>query len=351
MRILIYTDNHFCSNSSIVRSKGQKYSARLENQIETLNWINDIALEKNCDKMICLGDFFDSATLNAEELTALKEVKWNNLPKEFLVGNHEMGNNDLSYNSTNALSQYGKVIDKPTIDCGFGYEILYLPYMLESNRKPLSEIIEETTKEYYTGMFTTQEVKERSILSHNDLKGIRYGQYESKQGFDIDEIEKECSLFVNGHLHNGQWMTKKILNLGNCTGLNFTEDGFKYKHQIAILDTSTLKVELIENPYAFYFYQIDSFKALQDHINEFSDKYTIATIKVPENVLNQVRDICDKHFKAYRLLLDTTKEKNEQKDIKQLLKNDYITEFSNCCLENIDNNEILKEEIGLLSQE
>ena len=133
MRILLYTDNHFCSNSSIVRSKGQKYSARLENQIETLNWINNIALEKNCDKMICLGDFFDSATLNAEELTALKEVKWNNLPKEFLVGNHEMGNNDLSYNSTNALSQFGKVIDKPTIDCGFGYEILYLPYMLVGN--------------------------------------------------------------------------------------------------------------------------------------------------------------------------------------------------------------------------
>lgn len=91
MRICIWGDNHWSQYSSIIRKRGQKYSCRLENSIQSLNWVEKLAVDKNCDMTVCLGDFFDSSSLNAEEITALKDVHWSNLPKYFIVGNHEMG--------------------------------------------------------------------------------------------------------------------------------------------------------------------------------------------------------------------------------------------------------------------
>ena len=61
MRILLYTDNHFCTNSSIIRKNGEKYSIRLENQIKSVNWAEQLGIEKNCDMVIHLGDFFDKS--------------------------------------------------------------------------------------------------------------------------------------------------------------------------------------------------------------------------------------------------------------------------------------------------
>lgn len=349
MKICLYTDNHFSQYSSILRKRGNKYSLRLENQIESLNWVEKIAEEENCSSIICLGDFFDTPMLNAEELTALKDINFNkNIHHFFLVGNHEMGNNDLSYNSSYALSQYGTVINKPTIEIGFGYEILYLPYMLEDNRKSLQEIIEETTKEFYSGMITTQEVKERIILSHNDLKGIRYGQYESKQGFDIKEIDKCCSLFINGHLHNQQQITNKILNLGNITGQNFSEDGFKYSHCLAILDTNTLKVNLINNPYAINFYKIDTTK---DNNFDIIDKcYNgVATIRVNKDKVEELKNrLKSSNLLEYRLIIDyPIKEINNNQPVLKPKLN-HIDKFLNYISEKIEDSDILKEELSLL---
>ena len=179
MRILLYTDNHFCTNSSIIRKNGEKYSIRLENQIKSVNWAEQLGIEKNCDMVIHLGDFFDKSELTAQEL----------------VGNHEMGSSDLQYNSLNALSKIGKIVNEPYYMSGFGCRIIFLPYILETNRKPLQYYINSAIGDKWE----TQEVKNTIILSHNDIAGIRYGQYISKQGFDAQEIYDSCNLFVNGH--------------------------------------------------------------------------------------------------------------------------------------------------------
>lgn len=347
MKVLIYTDNHFCKESSILRLKGDKYSYRLENQIKSINWVENLAKEKRCEKIIQLGDFFDKAFLSSQELTALKEIKWADIPHIFLCGNHEMGSNDLQYNSLNALNKIGEVITKPTIDIGFGYEILYLPYILESNRKPLETIINETAQEYYAGTMITQEAKQRIILSHNDIAGIQYGPILSKQGFTLEEINKNCSLFINGHIHNQEKINEKVINLGNLTGLNFNEDGLKYKHSAMILDTNTLHYELIDNPYALYFYKLESLQKVKDNINRFSKDYSIATIKIKEDENEEARALCDKLFKTYRLL--TVFEQVEELDNNtQLLDTDYIAQFKNYCLQSIGNSDVLKEELSQL---
>ena len=86
MKIGIIGDIHFCEYSSILRTRGDKFSTRLENCIKSINWAED--LTRNCDKVIYLGDFFDKSSLNASELTAFSEINFNIVPHSFLVGNH-----------------------------------------------------------------------------------------------------------------------------------------------------------------------------------------------------------------------------------------------------------------------
>lgn len=119
MKVLIFTDNHFCETSSILRQFGTKYALRLENQILSLNWVEKTAEKNGCEAVICAGDFFDKSSLTDQELTALRDIKWSKLPHYFLVGNHESSTHELSINSTKAVaSKTRQVISEPTtIDC------------------------------------------------------------------------------------------------------------------------------------------------------------------------------------------------------------------------------------------
>ena len=114
MKIGVVGDVHWSKYSSIVRSRGNKYSTRLENCIKSINWAEEVT--KHCDLIVYLGDFFDKSDLSAEELSALNDLIWNDVPHKFLVGNHEMGLNDLSFSSSHTFNLHDnfEVIDEPT---------------------------------------------------------------------------------------------------------------------------------------------------------------------------------------------------------------------------------------------
>ena len=85
MKVAIYSDCHWSQNSSIIRSRGCKYSTRLENLIESINWVEQLAWNQGCDCIICCGDFFDSSVLNSEEISALQEIRWAPISHLFLT--------------------------------------------------------------------------------------------------------------------------------------------------------------------------------------------------------------------------------------------------------------------------
>ena len=179
MKIAIYADNHWCQYSSIVRSRGERFSTRLENQIKSLMWLDNTASAKRCDLILCLGDFFDKSTLNAEELTALSFIYGNGIrpmPHQFIVGNHEATDSQLMYSSVSAMGMTVGRWKYPTVVCmplkiNFGdTEVCYLPYQQECDRKPIK------------GIFGDCESKRRIIFSHNDIAGIQYGNAISKFG-------------------------------------------------------------------------------------------------------------------------------------------------------------------------
>ena len=243
MKLGVVGDVHWSRYSSIVRSRGEKYSLRLENCIKSINWAEKTFDDNDCEEIVYLGDFFDKPELNAEEITALKDIKWSNKRHYFLTGNHEITNVDLSNSSASVFSL---IPNKEVLTNSIQHSrenIVFIPYT-----KPGDD------GELFFSEFLVEK-HPKIIFSHNDIKGIQMGKYLSKAGFDLDSINNTCELFINGHLHNGEQIGN-LINLGNLTGQNFSEDAFKYKHRIMVIDTYTLEIEYFDNPYAFNFCKI-----------------------------------------------------------------------------------------------
>lgn len=244
MKYLICGDVHWSQYSSILRSRGEKYSTRLENLIKSVSWVESLADKNNCNSIIYLGDFFDRPDLNAEELTALQDVKWSNSNHIFIVGNHESNVNTLQFSSTKVFESIkADVISSPkTWDMG-NVLFTFIPY--SNNLKSLSEYVPESNKK-------------RIVFAHADIAGIQYGRIISTQGLDIYDIEKGCTLFFDGHLHNGGQIGKNIILVGNLTGQNFNENAQIYDHNVYLLDIEgdTISVERYTNEDALKFYKL-----------------------------------------------------------------------------------------------
>lgn len=344
MKILLYTDVHLSTNSSIIRRRGKVYSERLENVINSVNWAENKALELHCDEVICLGDFFDKPILTDEEITAITAIQWAKIPHTFIVGNHESSVNGLRYNSVKCLEALGfNIVDTPSIrKVDDKTDFVFLPYITEDNRKRLESYMD----------FGVNNI----VFSHNDIKGIQYGKIESPNGFPLADIEKDCKLFLNGHLHNGSFLNSKktILNLGNLTGQNFGEDASTYKHSIAILDTDTLEISFIENPYAFNFYKLEvddntdidtllsklknnsvvSFKCLNTRENELKTK------------LSEINNVCNYKIVLYSETLDS----DDNIVLDNLATVDHLKQFKEFILEQLGTSKTVLEELCEICQ-
>lgn len=348
MKIIVYADPHWASYSSIVRSRGEKYSTRLENLIQTINWVESQAVEQECNAVVCLGDFFDKSELNSEELTALQEIKWSNIKHYMLVGNHEMGRSNLELSSTHLFSLIPQcyVIDFPyIINDVNNTSLMFLPYQLEKDRNPL--------KKYFEGATLNDN---KIIFSHNDIAGIQIGKFVSTNGFSIEEIEQNCSLFINGHLHNESDIGSKIINIGNITGQNFSEDAFMFNHKALILDTENKSIVSLVNPYAMNFYKLDLTECSDDlQIQNALDtlKYpAVVTIKTNSNTDFIVRDLlttCDNIIEC-RIVMEASNDSQPVKQYREDLQLDHIQRFQSYVLSNIGDDELVLNELERVSK-
>lgn len=344
MKILIYSDVHFSQDSSIVRSMGDKYSTRLEYLINSLNWAEELAVKQECACVINLGDMFDKPTLNAMEITALKDIKWSSLDHWVLVGNHDSNINSLEYSSSEVLASLPnfRIISKPETLHLNDSLLHFIPYVTEKDRTRFSEYIDRTKDK---GL----EIKSHIVLSHNDIKGIQLGKYVSQEGFDVEEINKNCNLFLNGHLHNSTWVNQKILNVGNLCGMNFSEDAFKYSHCAHVLDIDTLTVTSYENPYALNFSKVeinDQHPFLHEYIKKPNNVFMIRCER--KHLDNLKISLTDNHnVVAYKVIVfDEELGKNETHQDIKLEKLDYLKTFNDFILDSLGNNDIIKDELN-----
>ena len=340
MKVGIYTDVHYGQYSSILRMRGQHYSKRLENCIQSLNWAEQLFQEQKCDMVVCLGDFFDHAQLGAEELTALNELKVGPGRHVAIVGNHEITNASRTFNSMSILQRlHWEVISAPQIEAYCDCSFIYLPYIVEEERKPLAD--------YCQGVSGS-----KIIFSHNDIKGIRYGAFVSEEGFDLKEIEQESSLFLNGHLHNGQFLNEAetILNLGNLTGQNFGEDAFHFKHYACIMDTSTLELQFFENPYAFNFVKVD-LTAGEDLQSLREIPNAVATIRTYEDQVASVRQALEELPVVANRVLIVPRETQASVTAEEVIASiDHLDLFKTFTLEKLGNTTLVQQELAQLME-
>lgn len=260
----------------------------------------------------------------------------------FITGNHEIGSNDLKYSSSHLFNMLPNSIEintasKDLIDSG-ACELCYMPYELEYHRKNLVDY------------FANKTAPRRIIFSHNDISGIQMGKWKSTSGFSVDEINDACDLFINGHLHNGSFINKKILNLGNLTGQNFSEDAFEYTHNIAILNTEDLSIKLVENPYALNFYKIDYNINKINHIKTHA--VVVATCKeddyeeFKETICNN-KNILFSRIVVDRFIDDCDDSLDDVGDF-TLDTSDHLQKFRDYIINTVGNSSLLNEELDLI---
>ena len=333
-RILVVGDVHWSTYSSIVRGRGERCSVRLEHLISSIDWCERLAEGQGCESIVYLGDFFDKPDLTSEEISMLDAISWSNKQHIFIVGNHESNVASLEYNSADALRAHGFfVVNTPKAIGG----IVYLPYITEGSRKPL--------REYLGGLDMP------IVFSHNDIKGIRYGMYESKTGFSVDEIESSTSMYINGHLHNGGWVNNPhtILNLGNICGQNFSEDAFSYQHRAMVLDTNSTACEFFENPHALNFYKFDVCTKEDIRRMENIKSNAVLSIKCNSKLKDGLKALLDKDPRVllYKLIIYVDQGDDVQNAPKVELKGlDYMERFKEFIIENLGGDEVVMEELG-----
>ena len=343
--ILICPDIHFCQNWSIIRERGKRYSARLENCIKSINWVMNTALQNNCSSIFYLGDFFNRSDLNAEEITALSSLDFDIGINQFsIVGNHEIKTKDNFFNSSNCLQKF-IIFNKYQLLEDDKTAIHLLPYLCDCV-SDIGDIIKKVPN------------KKNLILSHNDLKGINYGNYISENGFDLESINKNCDLFINGHIHNSSWINEKILNLGILTGQNFNEDCSKYDHHIAILDLDTFNIKLIENPYAFNFIEIKNINNSKDliaSIENLNKNNLVIYVKVPIEIQIEAKNILENYKSkqkvfTYKIVIERKYNSlpDDKKEDVKFLKNNPLQDLRKCILEYVDNSDLTKSELDII---
>jgi DNA repair exonuclease SbcCD nuclease subunit len=305
----------------------------MKNLINSVNWAEKLSMTEKANLVVCCGDFFDKSTINSEELSALTEVEWNkDVNHVMLVGNHEMWSNDLKISSANVFKFLGFfVADSPyTEKTEFG-ELCFIPYV--DSTKSISDYVPAEHK------------GKRIIFSHNDISGIQMGKFVSKNGFNVTDIESCCDLFINGHLHNGERVSSKIINVGNLTGQNFGENAFIYKHGVFIIDTSTLECKFVENPFALNFYKMkyDSFPCVKDSIVN-----GVVTVYCKEDFVSLCKDELEncKNIVSFKIVPEREKQETVNNSIEKIRADDHLEQFRTYIASELGLSDVVKQELS-----
>lgn len=343
IKVAICGDVHWSTYSSIIRKRGRKFSYRLERLIKSVNWFEKLAKDQGCTDEIFLGDTFDKPDLSAEEMTALQEIKWNNLSKYFLVGNHESNINTLEYSSTKFFESINaNVISAPTtLSITDEIDFHLIPYIKTDDILSISDYIENKEKK-------------NIVFAHQDLAGLQYGKFVSKTGFSIEDILNNCDLFFDGHLHNEQVIGDKIILTGILSGQNFNEDAFKYRHLVYILtidDENNVSIESFTNPEAFNFYKLkieceNDFELLKELKN-----HAVVSIICEESLIPAVNKLIKSNKKIVesRLMVYYNYIYDSSEGITQtILVDDYTKQFITLAQSKLMPSSILDNELARL---
>lgn len=280
MIIGVYTDPHWCMNSSILSPTQGQYGQRLEALIESYRWMYDL-FGTDVDAIVNGGDLTDNPYLKSEEITAISKAfsMSKGVPEYHLLGNHEKQSESSAFHSLSMIDLLPnfKVIDKPQ-RMDINRDVSFLPY---THKPKLS---------------TIRELEGKVLFSHVTVLGSYLTSiYKATSGIDTDYLDDCFDLVINGHIHSSQWVSKRVLNLGVMAGVSFNDSYKLHYPSVAILDTDTLELKIIENPHAIRFIKIetDTIAGLTTRLSRLEEGRYAVQLKVPYDIRDESRRLVD----------------------------------------------------------
>lgn len=270
MKSLIFADIHIHPH--------KKQVERLQDCLETLEWIFKNAVERNVQNVICVGDLFvDRQKIDILTYQRTFEIfqKYSRSPFEvyLLVGNHDMWYSDnWDITSLKPLSAIENVhvIEKPcTLPLGVrdvrgGQCVLprvlvsFLPY----TDNPLDVLAQLDNNEDFKLLFAHLAVNGAVLNTRAKTRSEEMVEH------DGEMVKINCDVFQNwnqvflGHYHAAQQITPRIEYVGSPLQLSYGE-AFDEKH-IIVYDHLSHEKEYI--------------------INDFSPKHFIHTISEAQDI-------------------------------------------------------------------
>lgn len=262
-RVLIYSDAH------VERHGGSE--ARLNEALQALEWVYDVALENEIMNVIFLGDMFHNrARVDVQAYhgaySIIKRANEAGIQTYFVVGNHDMFYKDRrDINSIAPFESLGRVIDEPCQLAVAGHKIDFLPYVEDKIYLELSKCFPNPSNVLMGhvavegAVLNTKSKTAATFASCDDSESVEDGS-----GVALVSAQSLASCgwkrIYLGHYHAAQVVREddpRIEYVGSPLQLSFGE-AFDSK-RIVILDLQTLKAQDVFNTFSpqFMIFDVD----------------------------------------------------------------------------------------------
>ena len=273
MRFALMSDSHLHNYSGPqVRINEAGVNSRLQDIIDAMKWMQNIAVERGCDTIIHGGDLFHSRKSMANEAWEHAAQFMRNMnqaiPTYVLVGNHDYSASGDGTSTVKALDGLINAVTKVKVIDFSGYKIGFIPYLEDPIlvREAVEKLLSKGAK---------------SLVGHLGIGDPKFSScvptdYETPGRINVSDLSTfEFDQVFLGHYHSGQPIGDNARYGGSPLQLSFKEAG--QVKGLWIFDTDKQKVEFIENKTSPQFHIIDG---AEDKLSSASDlDQAVASIK------------------------------------------------------------------------
>ena len=276
MRIGVYADPHITRN---MRNQQDLWETSL---IDSFSNMYNCFREEKVDRIICLGDFFDRAVLQAKDyhlvnriLEIIQGSESDSIETYFLLGNHEIDDNNQ--NILLFLEQLRNI--HPVVNLFEDNNLLFIPY----NVDPLN--------------LDCKLFKDKVIFTHCDIYGSALAGGITKAFFGINpRLFSESIVVFNGHVHLHS-VNDKVINVGSLLVSRFGELRLGEYPKYYIYDTDTNEIRTFENEYSLIYVTVN-----QDNIEEIKTYKNLKRVNISYEYAEDEPPKIDTEFNSIRYI-------------------------------------------------
>lgn len=249
MKFAVTADLQFDSQPRYSTLNADGISTRLDDTLKCFAWIVETATARGCDGLLVLGDIFDSRTsvevLVADQVCRAFRAASKHLSAFVLVGNHDAALRHPRLNSLQMLAGAATVIEEPMI---VGGDVAAVPWY--DRHEAVSEALREVKKS-----------RAKCLVSHVMVEGA----VPKGKGIPLSWLDGWKTVLL-GDVHEPKVLraSPRIQYVGAPLQIDFGDAGGA--RGFTILETTTGKVEFVENEKSPRFYLLTDANESTDEI-------------------------------------------------------------------------------------